>query len=348
VLRAELKKLGFKRIIAVDTEYWFGVDADGVPIKGNPLRPVCVCAKDLLSNASWELWLDEFPAESPFPLDKTTLIVAFNVSAESGTFKALGWPAPARALDLYAEYCDHQNGRDGDGGRSLLAALSHFGLDSIGATHKQQMIDRILRGPHFTEQERREICDYCWSDVYALERLLPAMLPDIEWKGALIRGRYANAVAAMERAGIPVNIALLNEVVARWSEIQGGLIRRIDQNFGVYDGTTFRSDLFEAYVEKVGIPWPRLPSVRGGLALDADTFGDMARVFPFVAPLAELRNASARCGRMMFPSAKTAEPEPACARSRARHRGINRAHQSSCMALRSGFGISFSRRSAMR
>jgi hypothetical protein len=288
-LKAELRKLGFQRIIVVDTEYWFGVDADGEPIKGNPLRPVCVCAKDLLSNHSWELWLDEFPAEPPFPLDKTTLIVAFNASAECGTFKALGWPAPVRILDLFAEYCDHRNGRDGDTGRSLLAALTHFGLDSIGVVAKKQMIDRILKGPPFTEQERREILDYCWSDVFALERLLSAMLSDIAWKGALLRGRYANAVSAMERVGIPDNAALLNEVVVRWSDIQGGLIRRIDQAFSVYEGTSFRSDLFEAYVEKVGIPWPRLPS--GALALDADTFTDMARVFPFVAPLAELRKA---------------------------------------------------------
>jgi DNA polymerase I len=289
VLRAELKKLGFKRIVVVDTEYWFGIDGGGRPIEGNPLRPVCVCMKDLLSNHSWELWHGEFPAEPPFPLDETTLIVAFNASAECGTFKELGWPAPVRVLDLFAEFCDHRNGRDGDTGRSLLAALEHFGLDTIGAVHKQQMINLILRGPPYTEQERREILDYCWSDVYALERLLSAMLANIDWKGALIRGRYGNAVASMQRAGIPVNVALLNEVVARWTEIQGGLIRRIDQDYGVYEGTSFRSDLFEAYVEKRGIPWPRLKT--GALALDSDTFGDMARVFPFLAPLAELRNA---------------------------------------------------------
>ena len=160
---------------------------------------------------------------------------------------------------------------------------------SIGAVHKQQMIDRILKGAPFTAEERREILDYCWSDVHALERLLAAMLPDIKWTGALVRGRYANAVASMESAGIPVNAKLLNEVVSRWSEIRGGLIRQIDRDYGVYDGTTFKSEWFAAYVEKAGIHWPRLAS--GASALDADTFSDMARVFPIVAPLAELRSA---------------------------------------------------------
>jgi DNA polymerase I len=291
VLRSELKKLGFRRIVVVDTEFHFGVDGDGEPIEGNPLRPLCVCMKDLLTNRSYEMWLGEFPVVPPVPFDKTTLIIAYNASAESRTFKALGWPVPERILDLFAEFCDHRNGCDGDGGRSLLVALEHYGLDSVGAVYKKQMIDRILKGPPFTARERREICDYCWSDVRSLERLLPAMLPSIDWKGALVRGRYANAVASMEAAGIPVNIALLDEVVARWPDIQIGLIRRIDQDYGVYDGTTFKSDRFEAYLERVGILpcWPQLKS--GALALDADTFSDMAKVFPIIAPLAELRNA---------------------------------------------------------
>jgi DNA polymerase-1 len=299
VLRDELKKLGFARVIVCDTEYNFGVDVEGKPLDGNPLRPVCVCAKDILGNESWEFWLGEFPGEPPFPLDETTLFVAFNASAEVRTFKALGWPAPTRILDLYAEFCDRRNGRDGDTGRSLLAALTHFGLDSVGAVHKQQMIDRILKGPPFTAEERREILEYCWSDVYALERLLSAMLSNIEWKGALIRGRYAVAVAAMESAGIAVNVELLNEVVSRWSEIQGGLIRQIDRDYGVYDGTTFKADRFEAFIENAGIPWPRLKS--GALALDVDTFGDMARVFPIVAPLAELRGAIGKMRRNDIP-----------------------------------------------
>ena len=262
-------------------------------------------------------------------------------SAEVRTFTALGWPAPARILDLYAEFCDHRNGRDGDTSRSLLSALAHYGLDSIGAVHKQQMIDRILKGAPFTAEERREILDYCWSDVYALERLLAAMLPDIKWTGALVRGRYANAVASMESAGIPVNAKLLNEVVSRWSEIRGGLIRQIDRDYGVYDGTTFKSEWFAAYVEKVGIHWPRLAS--GALALDADTFSDMARVFPIVAPLAELRSAIGKMRKNDIPvGERSVALEPGCDRSRHQHRATSPALQSFCTAPQSGCETSFS------
>ena len=303
MLRDDLKQLGFKRIMVCDTEYNFGVGVEGEILDGNPLRPVCVCAKDLLGDESWEIWLGEFPDQPPFPLDETTLFIAFNASAEVRTFMALGWPAPARILDLFAEFCDHRNGRDGETSRSLLSALEHFGLDSSGAVFKKQMIDRILAGA--TEADRRDYLDYCWTDVYALERLLLAMLPDIEWKGALIRGRYTVAVASMESNGIPVNVELLNEVVSRWSEIQTGLIREIDRDYGVYDGTTFKEDRFEAYVERMGYPWPRLKPRKGekigALALDADTFGDMARVFPDIAPLAELRGAIGKMRRNDVP-----------------------------------------------
>jgi DNA polymerase I len=288
-LAAELRALGFKRVIVCDTEYNFGTTVEGITLDGNPLRPLCVCAKDLLSNESWEFWAGEFPAAAPFPMDETTLFIAFNASSEIRTFNALGWETPARILDLFAEFCDHRNGRDGDTGRSLLTAMEHFGLDTVGTVFKKNMIARILKGAPFSDSERREILDYCWSDVYALERLLGAMLPDIDWKGALLRGRYACAVAVMEDTGIPVNVALLSEVVECWADIQAGLIREIDRDYGVYDGTTFKAERFEAFVEKAGLPWPRLKS--GALALDSDTFHDMARVFPVVAPLAELRKA---------------------------------------------------------
>ena len=52
------------------------------------------------------------------------------------------------------------------------------------------MIDLILRGPPWTEEEWQAILDYCAGDVYALERLLPAMLPYIDLPRALFRGRY--------------------------------------------------------------------------------------------------------------------------------------------------------------
>ena len=52
---------------------------------------------------------------------------------------------------------------------------------------------------------------------------------------------------------------------------------------------TFKTTLFEEYLMRRGIPWPRLPS--GRLALDRDTFKEMGRAYPIISPLRELRHA---------------------------------------------------------
>lgn len=51
---------------------------------------------------------------------------------------------------------------------------------------------------------------------------------------------------------------------------------------------TFSVESFSRYLIESGIPWPRLPS--GALALDDDSFRQMARTYPQVAPLRELRH----------------------------------------------------------
>jgi hypothetical protein len=53
---------------------------------------------------------------------------------------------------------------------------------------------------------------------------------------------------------------------------------------------TFSTERFAAYLSRVGLPWPQLES--GGLALDDDTFREMARAYPErIGPLRDLRHA---------------------------------------------------------
>jgi hypothetical protein len=119
---------------------------------------------------------------------------------------------PANVLDLFTEFRAHTNGTDWLEGRSLLAALQYFNVDGIGAVEKQGMRELILRGGPWSEEQRTAILDYCASDVYALERLLPRMLPEIEVPRALQRGRYMKAAAAMEFAGVPIDADKLKEL----------------------------------------------------------------------------------------------------------------------------------------
>ena len=72
-----------------------------------------------------------------------------------------------------------------------------------------------------------------------------------------------------------------------WSNIQERLIARIDADYHVFDGRTFKADRWAVWLAGNEIPWPRLPS--GALALDDDTFREMARSHTAVAPVRELR-----------------------------------------------------------
>jgi DNA polymerase I len=144
-----------------------------------------------------------------------------------------------------------------------------------------------MRGGPWTDEEKRAILDYCQSDVDSLARLLPRMLPHIDFPRALIRGRYMAAVARMESTGVPIDVPALARIRRQWQSIQDRLIERIDQDFHVYDGRTFKAERFGAWLAQRGIAWPRLPS--GALSLDDDTFREIAQSHPEISPLRELR-----------------------------------------------------------
>jgi DNA polymerase-1 len=115
------------------------------------------------------------------------------------------------------------------------------------------------------------------------------MLPNIDLPRALLRGRYMAAAARMECNGIPVDTDTLGHLKRHWSDIQDQLIAEIDTNYGVFEGRTFKTNRFAAWLARNNIPWPRLDS--GRLNLSDGTFRDMARAHPAIAPLRELRSA---------------------------------------------------------
>jgi hypothetical protein len=275
--------LPFRHVIVADFEFEFG----GNP--GNRPRPVCLVAKDLCTGQTCRLFRGEFDGAPPFPIGRDALFIAYYASAELGCFKALGWPMPANVLDLFVEFRNRANGLTPPAGFSLIGALAYFGLDSIGATEKDDMRTLVLGGGPWSDGERAAISEYCASDVAALERLLPAMLPQIDRPRALLRGRYMKAAAAMEWNGVPIDTNTLALLRAKWTEIQNELIADIDADYGVFDGRTFKAERWEQYLVAHGIPWPRLES--GRLDLSDGAFRQMAKAHPRVSPMRELRGA---------------------------------------------------------
>jgi hypothetical protein len=275
-----IEKLPFKEVWLFDFEF-------GAPPGVKP-EPVCLVAWELKSGRKLRLWHDEFGAMPPYPTGPDALFVAYYASAEICCHLALGWPVPERIVDLFVEFRNETNGLQTISGASLLGALAQYGLDSIDAVEKDEMRDLILRGGPWTDAEKKSILEYCESDVASLASLLPAMLPRIDLPRALLRGRYMAAVARMEYNGVPTDVPTLNLLLQNWTNIQDALIANIDSEYGVFDGRTFKADRFAQFLIKQGIPWPRLQS--GRLDMSDDTFRQMARGNPQVAPLRELRS----------------------------------------------------------
>ena len=273
----------FQEIWAVDTEYTCAI--------GSRPTPICLVAQELRSGRQLRYWADELASmpAAPFRTDKRSLFVAYAAAAEFSVFKVLGWPAPTRVLDLFFEFRALTNGIQVPCGVSLLGALVYHGLPSMAGVEKESMRGLAIRGAPFTSDERTALLDYCAEDVEALARLLPAMLPKIDLPRALLRGRYAWAVAGMEHRGTPIDVPMFEHLRDRWGHVQSQLVTEVDQRYGVFEGTVFKRDRFARWLIAHGIPWPLIES--GQLDLSDDCFRSQAKAHPCVAELRELRSA---------------------------------------------------------
>lgn len=254
----------------------------------------CLVAQEYHTGRTVRLWLDgqPIPPEPPFDMGPDSLLVAYFSTAEMGCFAVLGWPLPYHVLDLYVEFKRHICGRDGEPGKpSLVYALDWFGLDSLPINEKKEMRNLALRGGPYDDAERQALLVYCESDVDALTRLLPKLLPHVDLLRALLRGRFMRAVVHVEYNGIPVDATTLALLDEHWESIQRDMIQVVDRDYGVYEDIHFRVERFARWLARRDIAWPRLPS--GELTLEDDVFRDMACSYPALQPLHQLRQAVA-------------------------------------------------------
>jgi len=259
--------------------------------EGNPPVPVCMVVREWPSGRASRYWQDDLKAmvTAPFPTGDKALCVAYYASAEMDCFSVLGWTLPDHVLDLFAEFRCLTNGLRLAHGSGLLGSLMHYGLPTIGGEQKDAMRDLILTGGPWSPVGQSAILDYCESDVVALANLLSAMLGQIDWPRALVRGRYMKAVSRIQMNGVPLDEEALERLQAQWNAIQGQLIAEVDRDYNVYEGRTFKASRWEEYLVDNDVPWPRLES--GQLDLRDVTFREMARTHLRVAPIRELRSA---------------------------------------------------------
>ena len=292
--------LPFRRAIIVDFE--FRIEPGGLP------HVVCAVLREFGCGRELRLWRDDLLAMRQPPLDlEQDVLVAYYASAEIACFLQLGWPLPRHVIDLYAEHRCLTNGlllkperqktksRSGktwkaNGRDSLLNALALRGLAHLDVDTKDAVRNLILTEPNPSPAQSAEIVNYCASDVLGAEALLRYMVErnQIDWPRALWRGRYTVAAARMERVGVPIDVALHQRLATNWTILRHELIASVNRSFDVFDGNdTFKANKFVAYLLRWNLPWPKLPS--GALALDTETFDEMARFHPELRPLYEVR-----------------------------------------------------------
>jgi hypothetical protein len=227
-------------------EAW-AVDFEFTAPPGERPIPLCVVARELRTGRLMRTWLaDGAPVSPPYPNGTDVLFVAYYASAELGCHLALDWPMPTRILDLFAEFRCLASGLSTPCGNGLLGALAYFGLDALDAAEKESMRQLAMRGGPYVAEERRALLDYCQTDVDALARLFPVLLPKIvppslDAAGrrkalgqALLRGRYMAAAARMESNGVPLDVEALARLRDNWDRIKGRLVAAVDASYGVY------------------------------------------------------------------------------------------------------------------
>jgi DNA polymerase I len=270
----------YREVVMADAEYAISA--------GERPRPLCFVAHELRSGRRFRIWQNEFGPMPPWTQGPDVLFISYYSPAELNCFRVLGWSMPQRLVDLYCEFRAQTNGRPLPSNNSLLGALAYYGLDGIGAGEKHELQVAIGSDTWEGRFTKDEILTYCEGDVVALERLIPAMAPRINLGQALLRGRYMAAVSAMEHAGVPIDVERLSLLRESWAGIKDALVAAVDADFNVYVDGSFKVDRFVHWLAVNKIPWPRHES--GALALDDETFRQMAKIRPVVAPLRELRH----------------------------------------------------------
>jgi DNA polymerase-1 len=248
----------FNRVWCVDFEF-------GPTSKGFAL-PKCMVAREFFNRTpALRLFRDQLPITSPFSPE--SLFVFFSAPAELSCFISLDWDFPRFILDLYAEnLCEKNTIGEKLSDKSLISTLTRFGIDSIGHEEKTEMQNLAKREGDYSEEEKVALLDYCETDVVALVKLLPVMLPKIPrfldflpaqknpgFSAALFRGRYMAAVARMNHTGCPIDVALYNEVMARRELILTHLVHSANEKYGVFDGLTFKTKKFAELIQSLKI-----------------------------------------------------------------------------------------------
>jgi DNA polymerase-1 len=225
----------FDRLVVLDTEF--------VPRPGNaPL--LCALGYQIVGQEQVHTYRQDEILQwttLPFPVDKGTLLIAYNVPAEAAFLHTLGLEQPRYWADPMVE--DHRartvciprkalrqfSKRHPEIFRpnspcTLLQCLEQWGITDGDAQGKEVARDIILSRKW--EQDARlwpQILAYQASDVRLLTALFLKMEGSLDPRSAIIRGSYAAAQGRMSQRGIPVDQGTYRRLLREYPRVLQGV-----------------------------------------------------------------------------------------------------------------------------
>lgn len=241
---AELtRKFDVDDIIAFDSEY--------AVRRGWHVRPLCLGAKSMVTGQTWFEWHvpgEGKPAFLNFEDDRI-LWVTYAAAAEWSYCLAAGYASPTslpcNIVDLYAEDRLRINGRLNSTGKkataNLIHALHRAEIQDPYADSKERL-QRLIGGcpdfSLFTESQRAEIRTYQMHDVEMHAALFLEFAKDMPSVAQVLnRGDFSRVVANYEWNGIPVDVEMVERMMAARPKLQNTVIEQMERKyaFGVYE-----------------------------------------------------------------------------------------------------------------
>ena len=271
-----------KEVWSVDWEYF-------APSGENPL-PVCMCARELFSRKSIQLWRDELAhyRSAPFNIGADAVYVGFSTSADLGCFLQLGWKLPTNVWDLYVENLRLTNPRPKNAKTDLNTVLDAYGIPEVNPVEKREMRELAMSNGPFNQENTRRMQHYCQNDADSNLRLLLRMEPRLDHIDRVgRRGRYMRSLARVNHYGLHVDVEMIRLFGEYWERILLAMIEEANRHIPVFDDDgSLRHEKLEAYVEANQIPWPR--TITGLCRTKGEDLKELANMYPAVGILREV------------------------------------------------------------
>ena len=157
----------FTHVLCRDTEFRFD------STKTIPNETVCDVYIDAFTGESWSYW-ENNKSHTPRHWDyEDVLIISYNATAEVGYDLKLVRGRPNNIWDAYVENSRlYKHIRNGKGENTLLATAEYYGIkDKITEAEKEENIKLIINNKTYTQDQRKQILEYCKSDTKLLQQI---------------------------------------------------------------------------------------------------------------------------------------------------------------------------------